>query len=307
MKRVLLTGATGFIGRHAVGPLLQRGYEVHVAGRSEPPAWRGRVIFHPANLLDRTSVQTAVSTARPSHLLHLAWYVEPGKFWTSPQNPRWLQASIDLLAAFTENGGKRAMTAGTCAEYDWLGDGICREASSRILPATLYGAAKNCVHEMQDAMMRQSGGQSVWGRIFHVYGPNEAVSRFVPHVITSLLRGEEARCSPGHQIRDFMHAADVARAFVHVLDSDFPGTVNIGTGSTVTLAEVAQIIARELAAESLLRLGSIPQSPGDPERLVPDVSVLTGLGFRPQYSLADGLRDAIRWWKTQTSELSRRS
>ena len=64
---------------------------------------------------------------RPSHLLHFAWYVTPGKFWTSPENIDWLQASLDLVTSFLDCGGERSVIAGTCAEYDWTGNGILRE------------------------------------------------------------------------------------------------------------------------------------------------------------------------------------
>lgn len=299
MKRVLLTGASGFIGRHAIQPLLALGYEVHVADVLTLPDVEKDVVFHRVDLLDTSAVRQAVAAIRPSHLLHFAWYVEPGKFWTSLANADWARSSIALLAAFVEHGGTRAVGAGTCAEYDWTAAGLCHETTSPTRPATLYGVSKHCVRQMQESLLQQAKGTSVWGRVFHLYGPFEAESRFVPSVITHLLRGKEALCSSGEQLRDFMYSVDVARAFVHLLDSDFSGVVNIGTGEPVTLARIATEIADELSAGNRLRLGALPRPVSDPDILVPDISLLASLGFRPSTSLAAGLHETIAWWKKQ--------
>jgi nucleoside-diphosphate-sugar epimerase len=298
MKRVLVTGSGGFIGRHAIEPLLERGFEVYLADIRQV-SHDPRAVFRQTDLLDPASVRQTVAAVRPSHLLHFAWNVEPGKFWTSLANTEWLRSSVTLLAEFVQNGGRRAVSAGSCAEYDWTGDGFCREATSPVRPATLYGVAKNCARQMQDALLGQVGGESAWGRIFHVYGPHEAESRFVPFLINRLLRGEQAGCSSGEQIRDFMHVGDVARAFVHLLDSSVTGPVNIGTGEPVTLAHVARCISEELNGRDLLRLGALPRPSGDPDRLVPDVSILRSLRFSVTKDLPEGLRDTIAWWKAQ--------
>src|SRR4051794_18620498 len=107
MKRVLVTGATGFIGRHSLPSLSVRGYEVHAATSREhaPMIDAPGVVWHRADLMNREQVFALVSTIKPSHLLQLAWYAVPGKFWTSPENLRWVQAGLDLLRAFKEAGG----------------------------------------------------------------------------------------------------------------------------------------------------------------------------------------------------------
>jgi len=140
MSRILLTGATGFIGRHVL-PRLQG--DVHAVTRHASPAGDG-VTWHRADLLASAAIVTEV---RPEVLVHLAWYVEPGRYWTAPENIRWVEASLALLRAFAAAGGRRAVLAGTSAEYDWqaLG-GRCHEQRTPLRPATLYGAAKHALH-----------------------------------------------------------------------------------------------------------------------------------------------------------------
>src|SRR5687768_2561611 len=98
MKRLLFTGAGGFIGRRAMPYLLERGFEVHAV--DVRPIDVAGCTVHTANLLEPSEIKRVISTVRPTHLLHLAWYVEHGKFWTSPDNTRWVEASIALLREF---------------------------------------------------------------------------------------------------------------------------------------------------------------------------------------------------------------
>ena len=105
MRRVLVTGATGFLGARVLAPLQARGFEIHVAGRSPPKCQQ--VVFHQADILQAEQLRSAVQSARATHLLHLAWYAEPGQFWGSPLNLDWVSASLNLVRTFVETGGLR--------------------------------------------------------------------------------------------------------------------------------------------------------------------------------------------------------
>ena len=282
MKRVLVTGATGFIGRHTLPHLAEAGYEVHAIGSRD------------ADLLDQRARRELIARLKPTHLLHLAWYVPPGKYWTSLENVRWLEASLDLILAFAAEGGQRIVSAGTCAEYSWDGDGLCREDETPIQPAGLYPASKDALRRMQESIASQLGFTQAWGRIFYLYGPYEPDGRIVPAVIRSVLAGEPARCSPGTQIRDFMYVDDVARAFATLLDSNHQGAVNIGSGIPVTIAELAQTAARAAGRPDLLQLGALPAREGEPSRLLADTTRLASLGFQPRFGLERGMAATVR-------------
>jgi nucleoside-diphosphate-sugar epimerase len=285
MKRVLVTGASGFIGKHTLPHLARAGYEVHPVSSRD------------ADLLNERDRRDLLARIRPTHLLHLAWHVLPGKYRTSLENVRWLQASLDLITVFAAEGGRRIVTAGTCAEYSWENAGICREDTTPLDPASLYGASKDALRRMQESLARQLNLSAAWGRIFFPYGPGEPAERLVPSVIRSILNGQPARCSHGRQIRDFMYVDDVARAFTVLLDSSYTGAMNIGTGEPVTIAEIAQSAARAAGAPELLELGALPARAGEPDALLADTTQLRAIGFTPRWTPDDAMTATVTWWR----------
>ncbi|RMG13737.1 MAG: SDR family oxidoreductase [Planctomycetota bacterium] len=303
MKRVLVTGARGFLGRWTLAPLQERGFEVHAVGRSteappEPPRLPPGIRWHRTDLLLPGRARALVERVRPTHLLHLAWVTEHGRFWSAPENLAWVSASLELLEAFAEAGGKRVVVAGSCAEYDW-GTGACVEKETPLRPSTLYGAAKHALHVLQEAWARERGLSQAWGRVFFPYGPGEPEGKFVASVARSLLRGEEACCTRGEQVRDLIFVADAALALVRLLDSELQGPVNIASGEARPLREVALALGRQLGRPDAVRLGALPDRPGDPPCVAADVRRLRDeLGFGPTHDLEQGLAASIEFWRT---------
>ncbi len=293
MKRVLVTGARGFIGRHCLRSLLSSGYEVHAVSSKAPEKDRLNVQWHQADLLIPKQVSELVLRVEPSHLLHFAWYTVPGQYWTSPENCRWVEASLTLLRAFALAGGQRIVMAGTCAEYDWK-YGYCSEVITPLLPKSLYGVCKNSLQALVDAFTRQLGLSAAWGRIFFLYGPYEHPGRIVPSVICSALRDEPICTSHGNQVRDFLYVQDVADAFVALLNSNVSGSVNIASGRPVVLRDIVYQVAKQLGRQDLIELGAVPTSANDPTLLVADVKRLfEEVDWQPQYNLDDGLERTI--------------
>lgn len=296
MARVLLTGGTGFIGRYAAGKLRAAGFDVHAVGRRPIPG----AAFHPADLKDAAATAAAVADVRATHLLHLAWDVTHGQFWTSRENLDWVAASLLLYRAFAAAGGRRLCVTGTCAEYDWSA-GQLDANSTPLLPSTLYGTAKHALHTVLASAAAADGVELAWGRVFFAYGPGEAPARLVPSAIRPLLRGEPAALGDCLGQRDFMHAEDVAAALVAVLASGHVGAADIASGTCRPMRAIAELAARQIGQPGLLHFGERPAASREPPVLATQAATLRDLGFRPAYTLETGMEDTIAWWRAQDS------
>lgn len=297
MNKVLVTGASGFIGRRCLPLLVSKGYEVHALSRRQPLDLAiPNVYWHEFDLLPPGCAAELLRKIRPDSALHLAWYAVPGKFWEAQENLEWARASLEFLRAFVDQGGKRVVGAGSCAEYD-SSAGECVENETSLHPATLYGACKHAVGNILHALSRQTGLSSAWGRIFYLYGPHEPPARLVAYVTSSLLRSEPALCSEGRQILDFIHVEDAASAFVTLLESKVQGPVNIGSGRPVAVRDVLQEIGRQLGRSELIHFGARAET-SEPERLWANTQKLNReVGWSPHYDLARGIAQTIDWWR----------
>ena len=152
-KRVLVTGATGFIGSHCLAPLLQRGYEVHAVSTKSRMKAESSIVWHQADLLDGSAAGRLMEAVKPTHLLHLAWYVVPGKLISSDLNFDWVHSSMELLRVFQQQGGRRVIMSGSSYEYDW-NYGYCHETRTPTVPNTIYGACKHALAVMVQEFCR---------------------------------------------------------------------------------------------------------------------------------------------------------
>lgn len=283
MARVLLTGASGFLGAHMLAELSTRpGIELHATNRRgigyAGPTW------HAADLRSSDEAAALVRHIKPTHVLHNAWDVTPGLFWTNPENTLWADASIALASACVETGA-RLVGIGTCAEYDWS-DPVLSE-NTPLLPATPYGKAKARVWDHIAA----SGANAAWARVFLPYGPGDNPKRLVPSVVASLLRHQAIELSSGLQERDFIFAPDVARMCVELLLGDRAGAFNVGTGIGTSVRTVVESVADMLKADrALLLFGARPDN-NEPPRLVADMA-RTHAAFGAR---ATNVLEGIRW------------
>lgn len=302
MKRVLVTGASGFLGTPAVEALSRRGFEVHAVSRwpqaSEAATW------HAADLLAPGRPRQIVESVQPTHLLHLAWYAEPGQFWTSPENARWVRASLELARAFAESGGERMVAAGTCAEYDWFQNDFV-ERQTPLAPSTPYGRAKVEVSLSTQEIAEDRGVSLAWGRVFFMFGPREHPSRLVSSVIRSLLTGQAAACTDGSQIRDFLYVDDVADAFATLLESSVEGPVNVARGAGIRIRDLLRLVGEVAGAGDLIHYGALEMPKHEPTRLIADVRRLSEeVGWHPSFSLDDAVARTVAWWSDRLSRVS---
>jgi nucleoside-diphosphate-sugar epimerase len=297
VKRVLITGASGFIGRHCLDALVASDYEIHAVAR-RPLADTRNIVWHPIDLLMPGAASELARRVRASHLLHFAWYTKHALYWTAPENSKWLACSIELVGAFADAGGERAVCAGTCAEYAW-NNSVCDECSTALAPSTPYSRAKVALYSRLTEMARDRHFTLGWGRVFFPYGPFEAAQRLVPTVINSILRREPVKCTSGEQQLDYLYVQDVADAFVALLGSDVTGAVNVASGTPVRVCDVVKRLAYQLGGLELVRFGALPTRQSDPKLLVAAVERLgTEVGWRPTLAVDKALTRTIEWWRS---------
>lgn len=285
--KILLTGASGYLGSHVLACLRQQGCEVVVLGRSLPVGYEDVPLVH-CDLLDGPNLVEAVQQAGATHLLHLAWTTEYGVYWTSPLNFRWADATLRLLQAFADAGGRHAAIAGTCAEYDWA-QGTLVEDVSPYAPATLYGVAKDATRRMAIALCAARGVSLAWGHIFFPFGPGEAAQRMLP----SLVRVFQGQAAPfgvnTAAYRGMLPVADAASALATLLVQGRNGNFNICSGQPTLIGDVVKTLARLCGVDPGPVLALASARAGDPPVLVGDTTRLRATGWRPQSTLEQGL------------------
>ncbi|HEV2571842.1 NAD(P)-dependent oxidoreductase [Methylocella sp. CPCC 101449] len=295
--RILVTGASGFVGRHTIGHLAAAGHEVIAAGRL-------RSIEHPGiRWINDDLIQPAVAArigaaVRPDILLHLAWTVEAGKFWTDPDNLDWVAASLSLARACAEKGTQRICMVGSCYEYQWPADGLCREATTPSGSHTLYDVAKDSVRRVLEKYAAEIGISVAWARLFNLYGPFEDPNRLVASVARALLAGRTTAVSSGKAIRDYMDIRDTGAALAALTTSDVSGIINIATGEGIRVADIVREIADIAGRPELVRFGALPDR-DEPLRIVADVGRLRNelKCPAPTKSRRDNLADALSFWR----------
>ncbi len=288
-NRVLLTGATGLIGRPTITALADLGYEVIAISRSDSVDGAHHTIQ--ADVLDPRSRRAAVKQAGASHLLHLAWHDAPQGRWSAPENLDWAAATLQLVREFSDVGGIRAVCVGSCAEYDWSQEVLSE--TTQLKPASLYGKAKAATGTLLCGAAGDLGLSLAWARIFFCYGPGEPKGRLLGDLLAGLSKGETVPCTDGLQERDFLHTADVARALAAILSSELTGPVNVASGNATPVRRLIEEVARQMGCQKMVRFGAIERAVDDPNLIVADVTRLSDIGFETVFNIETGVADCI--------------
>ena len=297
--RVLLTGASGFVGARVARALVARGHEVTAMFLPQDRLDRLNgvaVDLAPCDLQDEKEVQKLVNSKKPEGCIHLAWYAVPGLYLHSEENLKSLLASAALMQRLPAAGCRDIVMAGTCAEYDTEAAAMLRE-DGPTKPATVYAASKLAMCLIGQQLAARAEARFAWGRIFYPYGPGEDPRRAIPALIRKLLNGETFDATAGDQIRDYLHVDDIASAFVQLLESKAHGVFNISSAEPRTMKEIMGKAGGLLGKENNIRFGALPYRGWEPPRICGDNTKLKALGWTPRFDLEAGMRDAIAWWR----------
>ena len=268
---ILMTGATGFVGRQVLRELAERNCRVRAVVRAgtqdrlSPPAAIEKIVATP-DLWSESAAWWADVCRSVDTVIHVAWYAEPGAYLQSPKNLECLAGTLRLAQGATQAKVRRFVGIGTCFEYDLSAGHLSVHTPLR--PSTPYAEAKAAAFTELSRMLLQQGVEFAWCRLFYLYGEGENERRFVPYLRSKLMAREPAELTSGQQIRDYLDVRDAGRMIVETALGTVQGPVNICSGVAVTIRQLAERIADEYGRRDLLRFGARPDNLVDPPCVV---------------------------------------
>ena len=301
-KRVLVTGANGFIGANLVRRMLDRGHEVHCVSRSGTANWRlGEVApdlrLHRCDLLEPETVKRLVHDVAADWIFHLATYGG----YESEDRPQQIIATnvagtTNLALAAADEGFEVFINTGSSSEYGFKAMGPSE--NEWLDPNSFYGVGKAAATLFCRTLAQKRSVKMTTLRLYSVYGPYEDPTRLIPATICNGYNGRYPPFANHATARDFIHVDDVLEAYEAVAFSPgSPGTVyNVGTGCAHTLRQVAEIARHtfQLSGEPLW--GGFPARQWDTTVWVANTAaIFSATGWSPRVSFEEGFQETLRW------------
>lgn len=265
--KILVTGATGFIGNYVITELLGRGQEVIATATNRNKAaqmnWWGKVAFVEHTIEEQDKEDLFRKFGQPDKLIHLAWQGLPNYkalFHFEENLPR----QYNFLKKMVMEGLRDMTVIGTCYEYG-MRKGCLREDMVPD-PANAYAIAKNSLRLFLEQLQQQQAFSLKWLRLFYMYGAGQNPNSLIPQLQKALSEGEEVfNMSGGMQVRDYLPVEKVAEYIVNAaLQTEVTGIINCCSGYPVTVKSfVEQYISR--SGKSIrLNLGHYPYPDYEP-------------------------------------------
>ncbi len=303
MRKVIITGANGFIGSALIKELLSKGYEVcaviHHDRKSNLPKNNSlEVVSMDGDEI--TKLKTKIPTGKYDTFYHFAWKGSTGNdradYGLQLKNTKWTLDAVDLAA---ELGCKRFIGAGTIAEHDVNAysplDGATPNSVSN------YGVAKIAAHYMSKAECNKLGIEHVWTYLSNNFGEGNYTLNFINFAAKTLLTGKPADFTAGEQMYDFLYISDTAQGLRCIGENGKKNMAYyIGSTKPKKLKEFIRIIRDTINPGIALNLGAIPfHGITQPEEIFDCAKLVKHTGYTPQFSFEEGIKKTIPWIKDQ--------
>lgn len=295
-QRVLVTGASGFLGSHLSVRLRALGAEVHGVSRSDRSDSPGPTHWWRADIESMDELERLLATVRPTLIYHLSGVVNgaPLPDLLLPTYHSLLTTTVNLLAALTKRSCRRLILIGSLEE----GDPTEGEAP----PTSPYAAAKTSAREYVRMCHRLFNTPAVLLRTFMSYGPGQPEWKIIPSTIRALFEGVSPALSSGRRRLDWVYVDDVVDAFVAAaVTPEIEGmTLDIGSGHLASIREVVQCLVGLVHTEIEPHFGELPDRLDRPPRAADVTYTLEHLGWQARTPLEEGLRLTVEAYRRQS-------
>ena len=290
--KVVLTGATGFIGKPGLELLLKHGHEVLALSRqADTSSFHGgkeSLRWHVCDLAVPETWQQAVRDFAPDGCLHLAWEGIPD--YGLDQSLRNLTMGSRLVDGLIQSGCSHFVMSGSCWEYGKV-SGLVREEMDSVEPG-VFAASKNALRGIAEALCRGSGASMAWGRVFYPYGPAQKSVSLLPTVCRAISEGKPPSLKTPGAANDFLYVDDTAEALILLLEKKASGIYNIGFGKPEAVGKMADMLLALVGREAMFNLTEASAANG----FWADTSKLNALGWQPRISLEEGLQRTFNFF-----------
>ncbi|MBD1909878.1 MULTISPECIES: NAD-dependent epimerase/dehydratase family protein [unclassified Leptolyngbya] len=291
-QRILVTGASGFLGSHLCDRLSQLGAEVHALSRT-PKQDSGSLRWWQSNLESLEEVQQLFRTLKPDLVFHLSGYATGAADLKQvlPTFHSQLVSKINLLMAATELGCQRLVFTASLEEP--------QSEAGEITPASPYAASKWAGGAYSRMFHKLYQTPVVLARPFMTYGPRQNANKIIPSVTLSLLRGEAPRLGSGLRLVDWIYVDDVIDGFLAIAHT--PGieglTFDLGSGDLVSIRAVVEQLVAHVDPRIQPQFGALPDRPVETVRTADTAFAYAKLDWKPATSLTDGLAQTVAWYR----------
>jgi nucleoside-diphosphate-sugar epimerase len=295
-RRVLVTGARGFIASHLCRQLLQEGALVFGISRRPNPAGDSSIRWSQKDLTDAAGVRAVIAETGPDVVFHLAGHVTGSQRIEEvhPTLAMNLVSTVNLLTAVAGLPDCRVVLAGSMQE----------PTSASGIPPSPYAASKwacSAYARMFHALYRVP---VIVARPFMVYGPGQwDLSKLLPYVIVSLLKGEVPRVSSGARELDWVFVADVVTGLMRMAMSPAmdASTIDLGSGRLVSIRDVIEQVTCLIGGAITAQFGAVADRTWERPRVAQIERTRQRLGWGPTVSLAAGLSQTVEWYRAQVA------
>ena len=305
--KLLVTGASGFVGAKVAELAIAAGHEIAAVTRPTGQPRRlaplaGRYLPLSVDLRERRSLFAAVASFRPDAIIHVAW---SGVANSARHDTSQYSENIDAACALVEAGSAAGCTAfiGTGSQGEY-GAGSAMREDALPQPTSMYGAAKVAALYLTRQLAAQSGMRHAWLRLFSTYGPDDNPGWLIPSLITQMLEGQRPQTTLGTQKWDWLHVDDVARGLIAAaVTPTAAGIFNLGSGEPVEVRRAVELIRDAAAPGMELVFGEIPFRTDQVMHMAADITRLkAATGWTPQVAFAAGIAETVAWYRAQRKD-----